>query len=41
MEFAEVPENMDKRYIEAVVKIGDRMLLIPKLVALGVAFSYF
>jgi hypothetical protein len=41
MEFGDVPEGMDKRYIEAVVKIGDTNFIIPKLVALGVAFSYF
>lgn len=41
MEFGEVPEDMDKRYVEAVVKIGDTNFIIPKLVALGVAFSYF
>ena len=41
MEFGDMPESMDKRYVEAVVKIGDTEFVIPKLVALGVAFSYF
>ena len=41
MEFGEVPEDMDKRYVEAVVRIGGTDFIIPKLVALGVAFSYF
>jgi len=41
LEFAEMPEGMDKRYVEALVKIGDTEFVIPKLVALGVAFSYF
>lgn len=41
LEFSELPENMDKRYVEAVVKIGETEFIIPKLVALGVAFSYF
>jgi chemotaxis signal transduction protein len=41
LEFGEVPEDMDKRYIEAVVKIGGTEFIVPKLVALGVAFSYF
>jgi len=41
LEFGDVPENMDKRYVEAIVKIGDTDFIIPKLVALGVAFSYF
>lgn len=41
LEFGSIPESMDKRYVEAVVKIGDSELVVPKLVALGVAFSYF
>ncbi|MBL4673618.1 MAG: chemotaxis protein CheW [Arenicella sp.] len=41
MEFGEVPEDMDKRYIEAVVKIAGTEFIVPRLVALGVAFSYF
>jgi chemotaxis signal transduction protein len=41
LEFGDMPEDMDKRYIEAVVKIGGTEFIIPKLVALGVAFSYF
>jgi len=41
LEFGEIPEKMDKRYVEAVVKVGDSEFVIPKLVALGVAFSYF
>jgi len=41
LEFSELSEKMDKRYVEAVVKIGDAEFIIPKLVALGVAFSYF
>lgn len=41
MVFSELPEGLDKRYIEAVVKVGKSDFVIPKLVALGVAFSYF
>ena len=41
LEFSELSEKLDKRYVEAVVKIGDTEFIIPKLVALGVAFSYF
>lgn len=41
MGLGDVPEGMDKRYIEAVIKIGDTVFIVPKLVALGVAFSYF
>lgn len=39
--YGELPDNVDRRYIEAVAKIADQEYLIPKLAALGVAFSYF
>ena len=39
--YQEIPDNMDRRYVEAVVGIGDDTYVIPKLDALGVAFSYF
>ncbi len=38
---AEVPNGADKRYVESVVRIGESDFIIPKLGALGVAFSYF
>ncbi len=38
---AELPDGLDKRYVEAVVTIEDSPFVIPKLDALGVAFSYF
>ncbi len=41
LEFSELSEGLDKRYVEAVVKVGDANFVIPKLVALGVALSYF
>jgi len=41
MEFSDVSDDMDKRYVEAIVKIGETEFVVPKLVALGVAFSYF
>jgi len=41
LKFSNLSEKMDKRYVEAVVKIGETEFIIPKLVALGVAFSYF
>jgi len=41
MEFSDVSDHMDKRYVEAIVKIGETEFVVPKLVALGVAFSYF
>lgn len=37
----DIPENVDRRYIETAVSIGKQKYLIPKLAALGVAFSYF
>jgi len=37
----DIPESVDKRYIEAVIKIGKKQMVIPKLSALSVAFSYF
>ena len=41
LEFSELPEGMDKRYVEAVIKVGDTDFVVPKLVALSVALSYF
>lgn len=38
---AELPETLDKRYVESVVSVGDSDFIVPKLGALGVAFSYF
>ena len=37
----DAPEKLDKRYAEAVVKVGRAQCVLPKLSALGVAFSYF
>jgi hypothetical protein len=37
----DLPENVDRRYVEAAVSIGKHKYLIPKLAAMGVAFSYF
>lgn len=41
MAFSDLPEGLDKRYVEAVVRVGKSDFVVPKLVALGVAFSYF
>jgi len=41
MAFAEIPENLDRRYVDAVVKLGKKDYMIPKLTALSVAFTYF
>ncbi len=37
----ELPENMDRRYVDAVIVKGKTQYIIPKLSALGVAFTYF
>jgi len=39
--FAELEEDIDRRYIDGIIAIGDKNFIIPKLPALGVAFSYF
>jgi hypothetical protein len=41
IEQLQIPENVDRRYIETAVSIGKHKYLIPKLAAMGVAFSYF
>jgi len=37
----EIPEEMDRRYVDGLVEVGDQTFIIPKLSSLGVAFSYF
>ncbi|MFT4629794.1 MAG: hypothetical protein ACI9WC_001102 [Arenicella sp.] len=41
IEQLQTPENIDQRYIETAVSIGKHKYLIPKLAAMGVAYSYF
>ena len=41
VEAAEIPEGMDRRYVESLVQLGEQTFIIPKLSSLGVAFSYF
>jgi len=41
LDFGEKPKTIDKRYIDGIIVIGDQQFIVPKLVALGVAFSYF
>jgi len=36
-----LPDNMDRRYADAVIMNGKTQYIIPKLSALGVAFTYF
>jgi len=41
IEFSEAPKSLDKRYLDGVVAIDEQQFIVPKLAALGVAFSYF
>ena len=41
VDMAEVPEGIDKRYVEAALRALDQNVLVPRLTALAVAFSYF
>jgi len=41
LQFGELPDGADRRYVEAVIKIDDQEFMVPKLSSLGVAFSYF
>lgn len=38
--FADLPKDIDKRYVEAVVQIEKKDFIIPRLTSLGVAFTY-
>ena len=39
--YAEIPGEIDKRYVEAILEQDGNKYIIPKLAALEVAFSYF
>ena len=41
IELVEHPKTIDKRYIDGVIGADEQHYIVPKLVALGVAFSYF
>lgn len=41
LSFAELPEGVDKRYVDAVIEIDEQLFIVPKLTAIAVAFSYF
>lgn len=41
LEFGDAPAGGDRRYIEGVIKLGEKEFVVPKLTALSVAFSYF
>jgi len=40
-EMADLPEDVDKRYVEGTIKVSEQHYLVPRLAALAVAFSYF
>jgi len=39
--FAELDEDIDRRYIDGIIEMGKKNFIVPKLAALGVAFTYF
>jgi len=41
IQFSDMADLVDRRYIDGVVSIEEQDFIIPKLAALGVAFSYF
>lgn len=41
LDFSDLDGDIDRRYIDGMVKIGKDDYVVPKLAALGVAFSYF
>ena len=41
LQYAELDGEIDRRYIDGVVVIGKKNFIVPKLAALGVAFTYF
>lgn len=40
VDYADLPEGLDKRYVESVVRIDKKDFIIPKLTSLAVAFTY-
>ncbi len=41
LEFAEMPDGVDKRYVDGVIDIEGQSFIVPKLTAIAVAFTYF
>ncbi|GAA6136681.1 hypothetical protein NBRC116583_04280 [Arenicella sp. 4NH20-0111] len=41
LEFADMPEGLDKRYVDGVIDIESQQFIVPKLTAIAVAFTYF
>ncbi len=40
VDYSELPKELDKRYVESVVRIDKKDYIIPKLTSLAVAFTY-
>ena len=40
IEFVEPTQELDKRYVESVVRVAEKDYIIPKLTSLAVAFTY-
>ncbi len=41
LSFADTPDGVDKRYVDAIIDIEGQSFIVPKLTAIAVAFSYF
>jgi len=39
--YCDLPQDVDKRYVEAAIEFKGTVYLVPRLAALAVAFSYF
>jgi chemotaxis signal transduction protein len=40
VEYAELPKELDKRYVESVLRFDKKEYIVPKLTSLAVAFTY-
>ncbi len=41
LNFIELPDGLDKRYVDGIIEIEGRPFVVPKLTAIAVAFTYF
>lgn len=41
LHFTELPEGVDKRYVDGVIDLDGQSFIVPKLTAIAVAFTYF
>ena len=40
VDYVELPQGIDKRYVDAVLSFGGKQFIVPKLASLAVAFTY-